>query len=170
MIVDNPFLAGLAVGSDRNVPQAGDAQVIIPSVLQPVIEPLYPLSIVTSVSDSANTSKLTEDENTVLNVAATTFTILSLPKGLYTLQLQLGVRSNFTTIVMNEAVKLSLLYQGTLITLAYLHVNTGVAHVEIERTILLTSTGIIQVEMPATNAVATNSIAYGFAGNIIRRI
>lgn len=170
MIIDFPLLSDLALGADKVIAQPGDNTVEIPSNVLPVIFPISRLGVSTNFTDRATSSKLANQQNTFLNVASTTDSVLTLPKGLYTLEMNLSIRANFTTVVLADMVEVLLTYQVNSLRLGALAANTSTDKLELSRYILLDSEATLQVRVPATNAIATNSIHYKFSVNCIRHI
>ncbi len=168
MIVDSPILADLALGADRVIPQEGDAAVQVPSIVMPVVTPLFRHDVANASTDKANTSKIAGQQGSFINVAIQTDNVIVLPKGLYTLEMNLACRGNFTTAVLAEMLEIILTYQGFDMRLAALPVNTSTANLETKRTLLLSSEATLKVRTPATNAIATNAIAYKFSVGVIR--
>jgi len=172
MIVDTPLLSGIAIGTDRVVPQEGDAQVVIPSSIQPIIFPIQPhFNILPPAVDVQRGSVLTFLSATKLNVAAAIDTVITLAKGLWTIEVNLCARANFTSNVLSDVTTVRLFVPiGGAITIAALNLPTVAASLDFKRELLLTQDTLLQVTTPATNAVATNSIAWTATVNAIRRI
>jgi hypothetical protein len=170
VIIDSPILASLALGADRVIPEQGDNQTSIPNAILPMIQPLTGHDLSTASTDRATTSKICTNQNTYINVGTQTDNLVVLPKGLYTIQLNLAGRANFNSTVLIESLEVLLNYQGTDKNIGNLFGNTGTHNLEITRYLLLSSDAILKIRVPPTNAVATNSWAYKVAANIIRHI
>lgn len=169
VIFDAPFISDLAVGSDRVIPTEGDAQLFMPPVLQPVVEPLRSHVVSNLSTDIANVSRISERQNTYLNQAATSDALITLPKGLYELEISISAHANFTTLVLGNSVTIDLVYQGFTITLFALKLAANnPQNFNFTRRLLLITEGLLEVRVPSTNAVATNSIAYEIGLNVIR--
>lgn len=171
MIVDSPFIPGLAVGTDRVVPTDGDAQLFIPASLQPVIIPITPHNVATTNNDNATGSRIAQRDTTTINQPVSFLNVLNLPKGFYTLEMNLAARGNFVPASTLDTVAIILLYQGFLIPLgSVMWTTTTTQNIEIRRTLLLTSDASIQVQVPATDAVATNRIDFRICVNAMRHL
>jgi hypothetical protein len=98
VIVDYPYIVDLARGVDRRIIQDGDVQVIVPAVITPVAIALAPTVIGLGTGVLANASATASSSFTRTNSAPLNQEILRLPAGLYTIELMLSARFNFTTI------------------------------------------------------------------------
>jgi uncharacterized protein YfaA (DUF2138 family) len=171
MIVDTPFLSNLAIGADRVIPQDSDGQVIIPFIVNPVITPLFQTNISNLSSDTARgESKLAQLTRTNTNLAAESRGIIIIGKGLYTLQYNLAARSNFSDTVLSSAIALTMIYQGFTIAFANLMLASETGTLEGSRYLLLNGDANIQVSIPRTNAVATDTIALAISVNVMKHL
>lgn len=170
MIIDSPVIANLALGADRVIPTEGDAQLIVLSTLSPVIEPIQIHNVATLSTDLANTSRLIEYSANRINQAALTDPFLFLPRGLYSIEMNCSARSNFVPGALTDFLGFQLVYQTFTVSLASLMLNIGTGQLNIRSTLLLASQATLQFLIPATNAVATNTIQVRAGINVIRRI
>lgn len=169
MIADTPFLADLARAADRVIPQEGDAQVIIPSMVYPSVPAMSGHSVSNASTDRANTSKIFENTLNLTNAAGGNQNLIVLPKGLYTLIADVSVRFNFTSAIANGIV-IGLSYQGFQINLLTFLTQVGSFRGTYNGQLLLFSDATLVMEYAATNAVASDSIQSLFSGNVIRHI
>jgi hypothetical protein len=91
MIVSTSAVIDLAAGTEKSVPQGDDSSPTIPSIIQPTVNPVVghqfrPLGF----QATTGTSVATNMSNLTIGVSAgVTTTILTLPPGLYKLDIQL---------------------------------------------------------------------------------
>lgn len=94
MIVDSPLLVRLPLGTDRIIPEQGDAQVHIPSSIQPVVVPVQE-STIQGNGITAGTSVIVGFANQKTNVAGAAAVLAFLNKGLWEIDLSVGVHTDF---------------------------------------------------------------------------
>lgn len=110
MILDSPALVSLPVGIDRVIPQDGDSQVVIPSIISATLEPIGPLNrfLAPNLLTPQNASFLTESNFTRTNQVAATSLLAMLARGLWELFISMTVRFNYTGITGPADVGLTL--------------------------------------------------------------
>lgn len=111
MIIDSASIIDLASGAERRVIQLGDGQILVPSVLQPVVDHILPTLIPVFASQVNRTSFLLDSFINVQNAVDTTSIVCTLAAGMW--DLDMGLNSQF-----NFAKGLPLLI-GTLIVFSY---------------------------------------------------
>jgi len=169
MILDSPFTADLGKGADRAIVQEGDSQLVIPAVGMPTVEFLQAHSQSNNITDRATQSKLASSIFSRTNLPSLNQDLIVLPKGLYTLQWMIAARFNFTNAVIDGFI-LNLSYQNFGQELAALLTGVGSFSLYGETRLLLTSDGLLHLDVCATNAVATNSIQSIVSVNVIRHL
>jgi hypothetical protein len=90
MIIDGPNTVDLAVGTDRRLPQEGDAQLLVPPLLMPVLQNLKPHRITFAGTVRHSDSVLRSFFSHNGGGGNVTSTILTLSKGLYELEFSLA--------------------------------------------------------------------------------
>lgn len=169
MIVDSGLNIGLAVGQDRRLMQEGDAQVVIPPTILPVVLALQPLAAMPGQNDTPVTSFLYHREfSTPQNTGAAETRICILSKGLWELELSIASWFNYAMILATPSfVSFTLDYQGTnLITLLKRYATSGSFTDYNRLRILLQSDADINAENPVTG-VGQNCVS-DFTLNAIR--
>ena len=148
----------------------GDSDIrIFPSVAM-VISAISPTNVSGVLTDFAVTSRLLSVNLGVINQPQSLTQFLTMPKGLYTLEYDIAIRSNFTTTVLSHVCTLEILYQGFSIALAASMLNTETKNMSGSRELLLTADGVLGFRFPVTNLVVTNAMNASLAINCLRRL
>lgn len=169
MIIDSPAVVDIAVGVDRRIMEAGDAQVM----LKPEVDLEVPLMKATRTVRSTTTeqqeSAFVHLSQTRTNQAALTTTIMTLAKGLWTVQISLSTKFNWSVAAATLAgVKAEMVYSGDTNTLLIHWANTLSNHSQMEYSFLLIESAIIQLTTDVTGAAQTSDARCSV--NAIRRI
>lgn len=129
MIIDSPLLLALALGTDRRVPQEGDAQVILPNTLFPIVPVMQPTREVPSAGVAVQESACRDNGfRTNNNQAASADTLITLPPGLYFLDLSLQAMGavNQPLTVADTGVRITMDFGNTSTTLLGVCIGGGV--------------------------------------------
>lgn len=98
MIIDTPIIPDLARGTERTIPQDGDAQVLLPAMLQPVVDSLLPHTIAVANTVTQRRSATANFQFTRTNLASLAAVVMILPPGLYDVNCHAALRTNYTLI------------------------------------------------------------------------
>lgn len=99
MIIDSPSLQAIAVGAGRVIPNSGDAQVIIPSTIVPVLQVMQPTSVFTSSNGNSGGSNFTSVNTSRNNQVGGTLSLQNVSKGLYEVECMMSVIFDYTLAV-----------------------------------------------------------------------
>lgn len=99
MIIDNALIAALALGSDKNIPQDGDSQVVVLPILQPVERLLQPHHIAPGAASQVIRNSIFSDftRHVAASAGATAQSVVVLPPGLWTVNWSLSSRFTATS-------------------------------------------------------------------------
>lgn len=168
MIIDYGGTIDLAVGTDRRTMEQGDAQVVIPNVVLPIVLNLRPTFIAVNTTTKIEGSILLTFQQTQLaSVAGSTLNVQTLAKGLWELEMSLSsLYSYAVTVAANRSLQAILSYQGQTSTLMTRFPTIG-SFVDLARfRLLLTSDATIQMIQPTTGVSET--FIYHLNANCIR--
>jgi len=98
MIVDSPLVIELARGQEKRIIEAGDAQLIVPPVLNTSMELVQPTLFNPGALTAVRVGSMSEVSTTRTNQAAASTTFMTLQPGVYNLQLFLSARFNYSTL------------------------------------------------------------------------
>jgi hypothetical protein len=99
VIIDSPYIIELARGVERRVLEENDAQLLLPSSVQPTVDLISPVTLFGIATGSpANQSAMANANITRTNLGGFSSNLLQLQPGLYDVDVLLSVRFNFTTI------------------------------------------------------------------------
>jgi hypothetical protein len=100
LIIDGPITYDLTVGSDRRIPQDGDAQIQVPPSVLPVVLALRKTTFKNSFGNAVPVSSLlVQADVSRVNQAALTQTLTTLAVGLWELELTLATQFNYLSAV-----------------------------------------------------------------------
>jgi len=169
MKVSTPVLNAIALGAARVTPEVGDSDPRIDQTIQPVIKTLSQTSVVAggvaSVSD--NSLLMSSASNIAASSAASTVTMATLSKGLYTLDLSIAARfvgtpaPNGQPDVYIDLVDEALTQSARLVFL-FAQTLTAQSHVRRLR-IAIPGTFLIRRQTAATGVGQTMEIAWGLS-------
>lgn len=115
MIVDGTNNMDLAIGQDRRIPQDGDAQIVIPGTINPVLLTLFPHGLGPGAATILNRSAAYSAQQTRTNQAANLLPFATLAKGLYEFEMQMITAFNYAAAAAS--------FLGCQLMLGYLGVN-----------------------------------------------
>jgi hypothetical protein len=130
MIVDTPSIIQVALGTDRRIPEQGDAQVNLPNTLLSTLQLMQITrelaSSATPVTESVQTSSTRQNNNQ----AATADTLVTCPPGFYVIDANLAAISNLmsTLAAGDDGVRLLMEYGTTTFTIIDLYVAANAAY------------------------------------------
>jgi hypothetical protein len=96
VIIDSQILSLLLKGTDRQVPEEGDSQIRMPNLIMMTVPPVQPMIALVGSGGSGNQSYYSNVANTLTNGAGSSSILATLQPGLYTLDLHLAARFNYT--------------------------------------------------------------------------
>ncbi len=99
MIIDVPLIPDLCRGTDRAMPQTGDNQVIVPAVIQPIVDVMLPTNMNVGANVLANGSVFSNFAITRTNAIPVTVNLHDLPRGLYEIESNMAVRANYGSTI-----------------------------------------------------------------------
>lgn len=123
MIIDSPSIIQLALGTDRRLPESGDAQVIIPNTLLPCVDVMQVTRSLPNASTPIGESSLTESQRINNNQAASQDVLITIPPGLYILECFLSSLANAlsTLTAADTGVRITLDFGSSIVTLLGLY-------------------------------------------------
>jgi hypothetical protein len=152
MIVDSPLLIDLAQGADRIIPQPGDAQVVIPAIISPIIVPASTFNISTLTTEVLSASALLNRLFAKNNQAGADDPLVTLAKGFWTIGYRISTAFDFTQAVGQSQgfFRLSITYQGQVIGLIPIHARSNSVRAEGSFRLLLRTQGILNLSSNIT--------------------
>lgn len=99
MILNRPLLYDLTQGDEARIPTADDATLILPPVLQPVVLALRSTVLLTQPPNpTLSGSAMFDFFQARVNGVATTSSMVTLPKGLWELELSMATSFDYTPV------------------------------------------------------------------------
>jgi len=96
VIVDSPIIPDLCRGTDRTIPQDGDAQVLVPPMIQPIIDTMLPHHFTIANNILAERSATGNFQFTRTNLGSLSGVVIMLPPGVFDITCHVAARSNYT--------------------------------------------------------------------------
>jgi len=128
VIIDSPSIIQLALGTDRRVPEQGDAQVVLPSTLVPTVELMQTTREVPNAGIAMLESACRDNgQRTNNNQAASADTLITLPPGRYRLECFLMAIGNVvqTFTAADVGVRITIDFGNTSTTLLGAFIGAG---------------------------------------------
>lgn len=123
MIIDNALIIQLAQGTDRRIPQQGDAQVNLPNTIYPSVEIMQTTRSLPSAATPIQESSITESQRVNNNQAASQDVLITFPPGLYILEVHISSICNLMSplTVADTGVRITLDFGSSSVTLLGLY-------------------------------------------------
>jgi len=151
------------------MPQEGDSQVVVPSIISLVADSQLPPRVTVTANQLAESSVLFSFSRTKTNGVAIDTDLLIIPPGLYNLQIELAARFNYTLSALAPPDALVFLTVGGVsVNLAGLYSFIGTQAKTFTHKLLLLQQGLI-VLRDALNGVA-QTIDVSVVLNLTRKI
>jgi len=116
--VDGPNVIDLALGADRRIPEEGDAQITIPSLIMPVLLQLKPTRFVQLAVTLQRDSALASLFDSRTNQAQISRDVINIDKGLWEFEISMATSCNFAYVANSDfGVSCDLAYAGFTIPL-----------------------------------------------------
>ena len=167
MILDYNGVIDLAVGLDRRIIQDGDAQLVVPAQIVPILLNIRPTVISVDSNVIQQGSAFADvGGNQAASTLSRSLDMLNLPKGLYELELTLATKFDFAQVVnLNNPVAIRIAYQSGFARMLCRYPAIGVFNDSAKYRMLFSSPATIQLLFPDT-AVAQNIDARAFINAI----
>jgi hypothetical protein len=160
MLIDSPLTFGLTFGVDRRIPEADDARVLVPPVVNPIALMTQPHRVITTGETLSNGSGLNDFQSTVTNGGPTTTDCFTLPPGLYELEYSITAVFNFVgTVGTLNGVDVTLVYQGQSIQLVELAAQIGTQTYYGRVRLLLVQNAVLRLNLDANGVGQTTTSA-----------
>lgn len=167
MILDSPLTLDMTEGSGRRVVQAGDAQLVVPAVVNPVV---FPMRFTRPDPDPTvlhNLSFNTYSELSRTNQAALSDPICRMAPGMWEIQMNLALWANFTVAAgLSLGADIDLLYTSpvTGVSLLTLYPIIGAQSIFGTMRILLQTEATIRIFAPITGAAQSLNVTASING------
>lgn len=151
MIIDSPFIAGLALGADRVLPQAGDSQLTINPEAQAIVPLCQPHDVNSATNALMNGSFIASVTQNFTNTGFSGNPLVTCAKGLWRLTINAGVWFDFAHVAASTPdFRVGMLYEGFLISLMTVFAKVGDSTITSDFIFLARSTFIIESLIGAT--------------------
>jgi hypothetical protein len=173
MIIDGPITSDLTVGADTRIVQDGDAQIVVPATVLPVVLALRPTRLIPfGGGELVNDSTLVNFFLSRVNLGSATNTVIQLSKGLWELELTMATVFDYLPVPPSTGTSPveitltdALISTQTVVMLSrFPSIGSWVDYNRLR--VLLTATHRVQVFVPITGA--TDDLAVQLSLNAIR--